>query len=141
MPELLTLPKTARKTRPGGRHQIGTVGGFMSEWWAASNRNARADCVGIYTLVLFGWVTSTALVWWDTGTISKMQDEITGLQANHAAWLKAGMLGKLSYCDPGNRPCIQVDESAAAFATISDYRIILGYQRHSVEGLTLEQDR
>ena len=47
MPELLTLPKT----RPGGRHQIGTVGGFMSEWWAASNRNARAECVGIYTLV------------------------------------------------------------------------------------------
>ena len=45
MPELLTLPKT----RPGGRHQIGTVGGFMSEWWAASNRNARADCVGIST--------------------------------------------------------------------------------------------
>ncbi len=45
MPELLTLPKT----RPGGRHQIGTVGGFMSEWWAASNRNARAECVGIYT--------------------------------------------------------------------------------------------
>jgi hypothetical protein len=45
MPELLTLPKT----RPGGRHQIGTVGGFISEWWATSNRNARADCVGIYT--------------------------------------------------------------------------------------------
>ncbi len=44
MPELLTLTKT----RPGGRLQIGTVGGFMSEWWAASNRNARADCVGIY---------------------------------------------------------------------------------------------
>jgi hypothetical protein len=43
---LLTLPKT----RPGGRHQIGTVGGFMSEWWAASNRNARAECVGIYKL-------------------------------------------------------------------------------------------
>jgi hypothetical protein len=49
MPELLTLPKT----RPGGRHQIGTVGGFMSEWWAASNRNARAECVGIYTFELF----------------------------------------------------------------------------------------
>ena len=48
MPELLTLPKTARKTRPGGRLQIGTVGGFISEWWAASNRNARAECVGIY---------------------------------------------------------------------------------------------
>jgi hypothetical protein len=47
---LLTLPKT----RPGGRHQIGTVGGFMSEWWAASNRNARAECVGIYTMAAAG---------------------------------------------------------------------------------------
>jgi NAD(P)-dependent dehydrogenase (short-subunit alcohol dehydrogenase family) len=27
---------------PGGRLQIGTVGGFKSEWWTTSNRNQRA---------------------------------------------------------------------------------------------------
>jgi hypothetical protein len=81
----------------------------------------------IVALVLFGWLSSTALVWWDTGTISNLQDEITQLQANHDAWVKAGMLGKINTCGPGNRPCIQVDESAGAFGTNSDYRIIEGY--------------
>jgi len=81
----------------------------------------------IVALVLFGWLSSTALVWWDTGTISNLQDEITQLQANHAAWVKEGMLGKLNYCVPGNRPCIQVDESAGAFGDNGDYRIIKGY--------------
>jgi hypothetical protein len=85
-------------------------------------------------LTLFGWLSSSAVVWWDTGTISNLQDEITelrasitALQANHDAWVKAGMLGKLNTCDPGNRPCIQVDESAGAFGTNSDYWIIKGY--------------
>lgn len=85
-------------------------------------------------LTLFGWASSTVVAWWDTRTISNLQDEITelrdsitALQANHDAWVKAGMLGKLNTCDPGNRPCIQVDESAGAFGTNSDYRIIKGY--------------
>jgi TnpA family transposase len=47
MPELLTLPKMARKPRPGGRLQIGMVAGFKSERWPKSNRNTRTTCVGI----------------------------------------------------------------------------------------------
>jgi cell division protein FtsB len=85
-------------------------------------------------LTLFGWVSSTVVVWWDTGTISNLQDEITelrdsitALRANHDAWVKAGMLGKLNTCGPAARPCVQVDESAGAFGTNSDYRIISGY--------------
>jgi type II secretory pathway component PulL len=78
-------------------------------------------------LVLLGWLTGNALVWWDTGTVENLQGEITELQANHAAFVRAGMLGKLTYCDPGNRPCIRVDESAGAFGTNGDYRIIMGY--------------
>ncbi len=81
----------------------------------------------IVGLVLFGWLSSTALVWWDTGTISNLQDEITELKANHDAWVKAGMLGKLNTCGPAARPCVQVDESAGAFGANSDYRIIEGY--------------
>ena len=81
----------------------------------------------IAALALLGWLSSTALIWWDTGTIEQLQGEITEMQANHAAWVKAGMLGKLTYCDPGNRPCIQVDEGAGAFGANSDYRVIKGY--------------
>jgi len=83
----------------------------------------------IVALVLFGWVSSTALVWWDTRTISKLQDQITEMQANRDALEKAGMLGKLITCDPGNRPCIEVDESAGTFGdgTSNDYRVIKGY--------------
>src|SRR5208282_1985769 len=36
-------------TGPGGRLQIGMVAGIKSEWWPASNRNRRPDCVGIRT--------------------------------------------------------------------------------------------
>lgn len=53
-------------------------------------------------LVLLGWLTGNALVWWDTGTINNLQGEITELQANHDALVKAGMLGKLTYCGPSS---------------------------------------
>ena len=84
----------------------------------------------IAALVLLGWLSSTALIWWDTGTINKLQDQITELRANHDAWVKAGMLGKLTYCDPGNRPCIRVDESAGQFGPPGgpyDLRVLKGY--------------
>lgn len=38
MPEVLTR-KARRDRQPGGRINLGTVAGFMSEWWPASNRN------------------------------------------------------------------------------------------------------
>lgn len=62
-------------------------------------------------LVLLGWLTGNAVVWWDTGTINNLQDEIAELRANHDALVKAGMLGKLTYCGqsspphPGGREC------------------------------------
>ncbi|WP_287787482.1 hypothetical protein [Acidiphilium sp.] len=81
----------------------------------------------IAALVLFGWLSSTALVWWDTGRINTLQDQIATLQANHRAWVKAGMLGALSTCGPDRRPCVRVDESAGAFGKHADYRVIRGY--------------
>lgn len=84
----------------------------------------------IAALVLFGWLSSTALVWWDTRRISMLQNQITTLQANHQTWVKAGMLDRLGRCDPGNRPCVQVDESAGAFGVKGgpqDYRVLKGY--------------
>jgi hypothetical protein len=81
----------------------------------------------IAALVLFGWLSSTALVWWDTKRINTLNSQIATLQANHRAWVKAGMLGALSTCGPDRRPCVRVDESAGAFGNHADYRVIRGY--------------
>ena len=90
----------------------------------------------VAALVLFGWLASAAVLWWDTGAISNARQlkaqlaaEVEEMQANHDAWVKAGMLGKLERCNPGNRPCIRVDENAGAFGREgrSDYRVIMGY--------------
>lgn len=81
----------------------------------------------IAALVLFGWLSSTALVWWDSGRINTLQDQIATLQANHRAWVKRGMLGALSVCGPDRRPCVRVNESAGAFGKHADYRVIRGY--------------
>lgn len=81
-------------------------------------------------LVLLGWLTGNAVVWWDTGTIDKLQDQIIALRANHDAWVKAGMLDKLTRCAPGNRPCVEVNEDAGTFGTPGgpqDYQVLKGY--------------
>jgi len=86
-------------------------------------------------LVLLGWLASTAVLWWDTGTIAAAQErkaalqaEVAEMQVNYDSWVKAGMLGKIIRC-PGNRPCLRVDEGAGAFQSEghNDYRIIQGY--------------
>ena len=85
-------------------------------------------------LVLLGWLASTAVLWWDTGAIGaarvekrQLQLEVAEMQANRDEWAKAGFLAKLTRCNPGNRPCVRVDERAGAFGTASDYRVLLGY--------------
>ena len=85
-------------------------------------------------LVLLGWLASTLVLWWDSGTIgaaqaqkAQLQAEVAELKANQDTWAKAGMLEKLTRCNPGFRPCVRVNEAAGAFGDRSDYRVILGY--------------
>jgi hypothetical protein len=84
-------------------------------------------------LVLLGWLTSAAVLWWDTGTIAaaqlekaQLQTAVAELKANYDGWVEAGMLGKLITCGPKARLCVRVDESAGAFVSEGhdDYRII-----------------
>ncbi len=84
----------------------------------------------ITALVLLGWLTSNGLIWWDTRTLNRLQDQITTLRAHHDAWVKAGMLDQLTYCDPGHRPCVAVNEGAGSFALPGgpdDLRVLKGY--------------
>lgn len=87
-------------------------------------------------LVLVGWLASTAVLWWDTGTIAavqlekaQLQTEVAQLKANYDGWVKVGVLEKVIRCNPGNRPCIRVNEGAGVFQSEghNDYRIIQGY--------------
>lgn len=88
----------------------------------------------VASLVLFGWLASALVLWWDTGAIAaaraqkaQLAAEVVEMQANRDEWTKAGLMAKLTRCTPGNRPCVRVDEKAGAFGTASDYRVLLGY--------------
>lgn len=81
-------------------------------------------------LVLLGWLATTAVIWWDTGRVSDLQDQIAQLRDTRDQWVNAGMLGKITYCDPGHRPCVAVNESAGPFGPPggdNDYRVLKGY--------------
>ena len=88
----------------------------------------------LVVLGVFGWLASAGVQWWDTKTIAQdltekdqLQQEIANLQANQAAWVQAGMQDQIQRCSPGNRPCVAVDESAGAFGTQGNLRVLQGY--------------
>jgi hypothetical protein len=100
----------------------------------ASWRLLGWSVAAVSALGLLWWLASSAVLWWDAGAIGTMQvrkaqleADVAALQATHDDWVQAGMLGKLTYCDPGNRPCIRVDERAGSFGDQGDYRVIEGY--------------
>ena len=83
-------------------------------------------------LVLLGWLASTAVLWWDTGTIAALQAqkaalaaEVAEMRANWDEWAKMELLGKLERCGPKSRPCVRVNEGAGEFGDHADYRVIL----------------
>ncbi len=85
-------------------------------------------------MVLFGWLVSSGVLWWNTGAIgaaqerkAELQTEVAELEANRDALVKAGLLAKLERCGPKARPCIRVDESAGGFGDRGDFRVLLGY--------------
>ena len=101
--------------------------------WASWRLLGWLVAVGAAAVVL-GWLMSSGVLWWDTGAIqaaraekARLQAEVAQMQANRDEWAKAGFLAKLGRCDPGNRPCVRVNEGAGPFGTASDYRVLLGY--------------
>ena len=103
--------------------------------WASWRLLGWLVAVGAATVAL-GWLMSSGVLWWDAGAIAaaraekaQVQAEVAEMRANRDEWVKAGMLAKLARCNPGNRPCVRVDERAGAFHSggYTDYRVIQGY--------------
>lgn len=103
--------------------------------WASWRLLGWLVAVGAATVVL-GWLMSSGALWWDAGAIqaaraekARLQAEVAEMQANRDEWAKAGMLAKLERCNPGNRPCVRINEGAGAFQAggNADYRVIQGY--------------
>ena len=103
--------------------------------WASWRLLGWLVAVGAATAAL-GWLISSGVLWWDAGAIAaaraekaRLQAEVAEMRANRDEWVKAGMLAKLARCNPGNRPCVRINEGAGAFqgGGNADYRVLLGY--------------
>ena len=87
-------------------------------------------------MVVFGWLVSSGVLWWNTAAVAEVQmrraqlkAEVAELDATREAWTRMGLLGKVTRCNPGSRPCIRVNEDAGKFESEGrdDYRVIRGY--------------
>ena len=126
------LDRVAGVTQQAGQAEAALRGVVL---WAGWRLLGWIAAVGAMT-VLLGWLMSSGVLWWNTSAIgaaqerkAQLQAEVAEMQANRDAWVKAGMLAKLGRCNPGNRPCIRVDEGAGPFESggHDDYRVIQGY--------------
>ena len=87
------------------------------------------------------WLAELSVWWWaerDLGLVQAQRSlllaEVAGLQgkrdeleASRLALERMGVLAKVTRCNPGGRPCVQVNEKAGAFGTAGEYRVIQGY--------------
>ena len=103
--------------------------------WASWRLLGWIAAVGAVT-ALVGWLTGSAVLWWDAGAIAearaekaRLQAEVAELQANYDGWVKLGVQQKVIRCGPKLRPCIRVDENAGTFGNEGQgsYRVIWGY--------------
>ena len=84
-----------------------------------------------------GWVASAGVQWWDEKAIAsaqaekdQLQQDVDDLKADRETWVQAGMLDQITRCNPGNRPCVAVDENAGQFGLPGgpyDLRVLQGY--------------
>lgn len=103
--------------------------------WASWRLLGWIAAVGAVT-ALVGWLTGSAVLWWDAGAIAEararkaqLQAEVAELQASYDGWMKLGVQQKVIRCGPKLRPCIRVDENAGQFGSEGQgsYRVIWGY--------------
>ena len=109
--------------------------------WASWRLLGRGAAVAAAVAGLL-WLAHLSVWWWAErdvalsqaqrslllADIAGLQEKRDELEASQAALEKAGALAKLNRCNPGNRPCIRVNEAAGPFTSGADtYRVIQGY--------------
>jgi len=126
------LDRVAGVTAEAGQAEAALRGVVAWASWRLLGWMAAA----VAALVLGGWLASTLVLWWDTGAIGaarvekrQLQLDVAELRASRDEWVKTGAVAKLTRCNPGNRPCVRVDERAGPFESEghTDYRVIQGY--------------
>lgn len=85
-------------------------------------------------IFLISWAASCATLWWNAGAIGRsqakkeaLQEQIALLESDSRLKGAHGLIDKLNSCGEKKRRCVQVDESAGAFGSDGDYRVVKGY--------------
>ena len=89
------------------------------------------------------WLAQVSGWWWGWRALEEVraqkamvEAEVTALAAqrdellaNRDALVREGMLARIVRCNPGNRPCVRINEAAGTFEAggQADYRVLRGY--------------
>ena len=87
------------------------------------------------------WLAQASGWWWDWRALEEVRAqkamvevEVTALaaqrdelRANRDALVREGLLARIVRCNPGNRPCVRVNEAAGTFGEQADHRVLRGY--------------
>ena len=80
------------------------------------------------------WLAQGAAWWWgwrdlDAVRTEKavLQAEVAELRANRDALVREGLLARIVRCNPGNRPCVRIAETAGVYGEQRDHRVLRGY--------------
>ena len=80
------------------------------------------------------WLAQGAASWWGWRALEEVraqkavvEAEVAELRANRDALVREGMLARIVRCNPGNRPCVRVNEAAGTFGEQADHRVLRGY--------------
>ena len=80
------------------------------------------------------WLAQGAASWWGWRDLeatrartAELRAEVAELRANREALVREGMLARIVRCNPGNRPCVRIDETAGVYGEQRDHRVLRGY--------------
>ena len=80
------------------------------------------------------WLVQASAWWWSWRELEEVraqkavvEAEVAGLKANRDALVREGMLARIVRCNPGNRPCVRINEAAGTFGEQADHRVLRGY--------------
>ena len=80
------------------------------------------------------WLAQASAWWWGWRALEEvrtetaaLEAEVAGLRANRDALVREGMLARIVRCNPGNRPCVRINEAAGTFGEQADHRVLRGY--------------